>query len=89
MKIFFKETIYYKIEMDEDSPQKDLVLNDIKSGKITSANEVLDTYGDATLDGYGEYCQDTGEQMTLFDNNGFSTIEVIDDDENRIWENGK
>lgn len=89
MRILFKETIWYEVDIDDDSPQKLMILNDFKSGEIGSAVEIFDKYGDATLDGSGDYMMDTGEQLDPEENNGFSTVEIYGDNHNIIWENGK
>jgi hypothetical protein len=73
----FKITTWERVNVSEEHEQE--VLQAIKEGKITSANDVFDFLadkGDMNIE-----CiklTETDEQMTVEENGGCSTIEVID-----------
>ena len=86
MKYFdFKVTIWDRVTVPEE--HEEAVSKAIQSGEINSVQDVFNF-----LDGSGEYPEheflyDTDQQVTLEDNAGFSTIEILDKD-NAIWQNG-
>lgn len=48
-----------------------------------------DYWGEQAEATFYENISDVDETMTLEENDGFSTKEIYDTDENKIWENGK
>ncbi len=72
MKVDFKETVWESIEVNDDVA--DQILEDIKSGKISSVADLYNEYGDDCLD--SEVLLETSEQMTIEENEGNATIEV-------------
>jgi len=72
MKIDFKETVWESIEVSDDVA--DQILEDIKSGKISSVADLYNEYGDDCLD--SEFLTESTEQMTIEENEGNATIEV-------------
>jgi hypothetical protein len=62
----------------EVSPSVDGVIDEMKLNYCESSSGV--TYN---------VIDETEEKLTLEQNDGYSTIELIDDDNNIIWQNGK
>jgi len=75
MKVDFKVTMWTRAIIDDED--KDKVLKALKSGEITN---ISDLYGFAE-DPLWEDLHETQEEMTVEDNGGESTIEIIDDGE--------
>ena len=82
MQFDFKITTWERIEVSEEFEQE--VLDGIKDGSITNGNGVFNVDENAecnTIDEVEEY-------MSLEDNGGASTIEVLEDGKT-IYENGE
>jgi len=80
----FKVTIWEKVQIKDECLAE--VIEKIKSGKIQSSNDLIDTdYTDGD-DGNYETIAETEEQLSLEDNGGESTIEVYDD--GIVYQNG-
>lgn len=86
MYIYFKITTWERIHIKDES-LKDKIVAALESGEITSADDVFDFYKDADR----EILHDTeSQQMTIYDNDGFSTIEAYDDELDTIlYQNGE
>jgi len=82
----FKITTWERVTINDD--QKDMVLAKLKSGEISSANDMVN-------DEIGHYegkLDDVDEQMNPEENGGCSTIEFIEGElgnKTTIWENGQ
>lgn len=96
MHVDFKITTWERVEVPEGKEEE--ILQAIKDGKITSAEELCQ-YDPENIDG-SEHLVNCDEQMSLEKNEGFSTIEVISNDSDSvhpiasvgnevIWQNGK
>ena len=83
MNIEFKITSWERVIIPEEL--EEIVLERIKSGDITSSAELLEEFGDCTFDGV---IDEVTEQMSVKQNNGYSTIEVKGDEYEDIWKNG-
>ena len=83
MYIDFKITTWERIRIKDES-LKDEIVAALKSGEITSADDVFELDNDA----YKEDLYYVEEQMTVEDNDGFSTIEAYDDECNLLYQNG-
>ena len=83
MYIDFKITTWERIRIKDES-LKDEIVAALKSGEITSADDVFELDNDA----YKEDLYYVEEQMTVEDNDGFSTIEAYDDECNLLYKNG-
>ena len=83
MYIDFKITTWQRIRIKDES-LKDEIVAALKSGEITSADDVFELDNDA----YKEDLYYVEEQMTVEDNDGFSTIEAYDDECNLLYKNG-
>jgi hypothetical protein len=83
MYIDFKITTWERIHIEDES-LKDKIVAALKSGEITSADDVFELDNDA----YKEDLYYVEEQMTVEDNDGFSTIEAYDDEYNLLYKNG-
>jgi len=83
-KIDFKITVWERVYVP-DQIYND-VLNDIKNDRIQSSDEIFGRYFHEDLS--TEMLMDTTFQMMTHDNNGMSTIEILDDDGNIDWANG-
>jgi hypothetical protein len=85
MEFDFKITTWERVIINDEEDQKK-VFELIKTGEITSANDIWNK-------GLGELAEysilpDVSKQMTLEENGGRSTIEVLDNGET-LYENGK
>ena len=80
MRVYFKETIWYTVDVEEGQEAKALEL-------IKQKNATASTLMDEHL-GEGEFSYDLALPMTVEENEGYSTIEAFDEDHNRIFENG-
>jgi hypothetical protein len=78
----FKVTVWERVIIDDD--KLDEVMAKIKSGEITSSDDLLNEDCNAYFEGTVE---ETLEQMTPEENDNQSTIEVLDDDGNTICSN--
>lgn len=85
MEFQFKISVWEEIIVPENKEQE--ILQAIKDGKITCSNDV---YGYCVShDIQFEVLSDTEEQITPNNNNGESTIYVMDNEDETIYENGK
>ena len=83
MYIDFKITTWERIRIEDES-LKDEIVTALKSGEITSADDVFELDKDA----YREVLYDVEEQMTVEENGGFSTIEAYEDEGTLLYKNG-
>ena len=81
-KVDFKVTVWERVIIDDD--KLDEVMAKIKSGEITSSDDLLNEDCNAYFVGTVE---ETLEQMTPEENDNQSTIEVLDGDGNTICSN--
>ncbi len=82
MYVDFKETIWFRVEIQQENEKE--ILSKLKSGEITYSSELCEL----TLDG-GEVLYDTSEGMGVEDNDGFATVCVMNDAHEEIFANGK
>jgi hypothetical protein len=79
----FKITVWERVTIDDDKVAD--VINRIKSGEITTSNELFDYLnGDCSYEGT---IDDTIEQMSPFENDNQSTIEVLNGDYETVFTN--
>jgi len=83
MKVDFKETVWYRIEVADEV--KDEVLEKIKSGDIETSFNLLNDYNEYCM---GEFLIDTSESLRLENNKNMTTIDVWDGNDN-VFQNGK
>lgn len=87
--IDFKITKWERIDVDDEI--KDEVLEKVKSGEITDANDMWNFFDDDSFT--YEELDDTSEPMSVADNGGFPTIEIHSDyntlNDEIIWDNGR
>jgi len=84
MYIDFKITTWERIYIKDES-LKDKIVAALKSGEITSADDVFDFNKDADREIFHEI---DSQQMTIYDNDGFSTIIAYDDEDTLLYKNG-
>lgn len=84
MKFDFKITTWERVEVPTEHEEK--VLEAIKNGTITSSQDVFDLLEDDTDMIDCNVILETEEQMSVEDNGGNSTIEVLDGTET-VWKN--
>jgi hypothetical protein len=81
VKVDEKGTIWFKyilsVTADSLEEAQEIVKKDLKSGRIPDS--VVDT----------EYLFDTYESMIPEENDGWGTLEIVDEDGETIWSNGK
>ena len=89
MKFDFKITTWERVEVP--THLEDLVCDAIKKGVVDSSNSLHDFLSENGHDVDTEYSiiQEVEEQMSVEENGGSSTIEVLGDDGNNIWQNGE
>lgn len=75
MKFDFKVTTWERLTVPQEDEQR--VLEGIKDGSITSGDDI---YG-LNIDAECETLFETGEQMSVKENGGCATIEVLEDTE--------
>ena len=86
MKFDFKITTWERVTVREENEQE--VLQAIKEGKIESAQDIFDFLADkGDMNIECEKLSDVDEQMSVEDNDGASTIEVVDNGKT-IFSNG-
>lgn len=73
----FKVSVWERVVITEDIEE---TIEKIKSGKIRTANELIEEFGDADDHGchYLGYLEETEETLSPEDNQGQSTLEIID-----------
>ena len=83
----FKITTWERVTVPEEYQAE--VLEQVEAGKIDSANDIFDyiyeKYGDCNVQ--REEIETAQEQMTVLQNNGQPTVEVLDNGED-VWDNG-
>lgn len=84
MYIDFKIATWERIYIKDES-LKDKIVAALKSGEITSADDVFDFNKDADREIFHEI---DSQQMTIYDNDGFSTIIAYDDEDTILYQNG-
>ena len=82
MEFDFKITTWERVTVEPEHEEQLLRL--IKEGTITSANDVYE-YFDADCN----KLDDADEQMTVEENGGSSTIEVLGDNGENVFSNGE
>jgi hypothetical protein len=87
MKFDFKETIWGRIEVPKEHEQR--VLEAIKSREIETTGDLLNFLPECQGDCRFEYLEDTAEPVSLVMNDGFATIEVLDDEGVTVYENSE
>lgn len=83
MNIDFKITTWERVTVPIEHEKK--VLKAIKKSKITCSNDIFDIIDNINI----ELLDEVTEQMTVKENEGNSTIEVMDDNGKIIWSNSK
>lgn len=87
MNFDFKITTWERVNVSEE--HEDIVLEAIKSGEISSAADVFDFLADkGDMNVETNTILETDEQMTVEENGGSSTIEVMDEGK-IIYKNGE
>ena len=81
MYIDFKITTWERIYIKDES-LKDKIVAALKSGEITHADDVFDFNTDR------EIFHEDSQQMSIYDNDGFSTIIAYDDEDTILYQNG-
>tara|TARA_R110000765_G_scaffold228346_1_gene332002 strand:- start:299 stop:553 length:255 start_codon:yes stop_codon:yes gene_type:complete len=84
MQVDFKITTWERVEVEEDSIEE--VQKAIESGAVTSAEQLVSEFNGVSFTGTVD---ETDEQLTVEENGGCSTIEILASDGETIWENGK
>lgn len=83
MYIDFKITTWERIYIEDESLEGKIIAA-LKSGEITSANDVFEFDENADR----EILDDVDSQMSIYDNDGFSTIIAYNDKDTILYENG-
>jgi len=88
MRVHFKVTAWESVSLDDD--YKEEVLEKLKSGEIKSANGLVEFLDSKGSDPTYEMIPESEQQLTIEENDGYSTIEAVDDDYSSVtlWENG-
>jgi len=86
MQFDFKVTSWQRITVPQEQEEK--VLDAIKRGDINTASDVYNFLADEG-NVSSENLLETETEITLEDNGGFSTIEVIGDEGESLFKNGK
>jgi len=87
----FKETVWVKVEVENATES---LIESIKRGDITSASDLCDVAEEHIsvesddVSHTTTYLIETSTPLDISDNEGFSTIELFDEDDKLIWENG-
>lgn len=87
MLIDYKTTVWERFEIEDEN--KDLLLAFLKENPKASASEIYDWYCDNGGDPQLETIEGAYEEMTVEQNCGASTIEVLSSDGEMIYQNGK
>lgn len=88
MEFHFKVTTWETIKVPKDL--ESLLLEEVKSGKIESGNEIYHFLGEITDEIYSDLLQDCTEQMSIEENGNNATIEVLEFEKEKvktIWSN--
>ena len=81
-RVYIKVTAWERYEIDDSKAEE--VKAKLESGEITTGNDIAEMF-DIGM----EIVDDASTDMTLEDNGGYSTIELMLDDNTMIWQNGK
>ena len=84
MEFHFKITTWESVTVDEDIEKE--VKKKIKKGEITSSNDIYNQFQSGVNH---ETMLEVDEQMTVEENGGASTIEIVDHNQKIIWKNGE
>lgn len=84
MRVYFKITAWESVEIaDETMFAK--VVSAIESGEIETSYELIEMYEGTSYEGIGS---ETISQMSLDDNDYAPTIEVYNNERNKVFDNG-
>ena len=89
MEFHFKITTWESVTVPEECQEE--VYQAIKSGEITSSSDIFDFLQDQKEidETECEVIEEVEEQMSVDENGGCSTIEILDENGNTVWGNGK
>lgn len=87
MQFDFKITVWERVTVPSEKEAEILEL--IKSGEITSAQDIYDHLGEDADLACIEKLFDTETPLTVADNEGYATIDVIGDGGESLFRNGK
>jgi hypothetical protein len=77
-----KNTVWERVHF-ETVEEMNEVIKKLKSGELTTGNDVCEF-----LDRSTEWIDDTSEEMRVEENDGYSTMDIMEDNKT-IWENSK
>ena len=78
-----KFSVWERVEFESEEQMND-VLEKLKSKELVTGYDVMEY-----IESYSEPIDDTLEELSLEDNGGSPTMEIMDDNGNIIWHNGK
>lgn len=84
MYLDIKNTIWERIEIQDENQYKE-VLKKLESGEFTSGSDVVNYLQNFSA----EYLHDTATEMDIEANEGFSTLELYNDENEITFQNGK
>lgn len=84
MYLDIKNTIWERIEIQDENQYKE-VLKKLESGEFTSGSDVVNYLENFSA----EYLYDTATEMDIEANEGFSTLELYNDEHEITFQNGK
>jgi len=84
MYLDIKNTIWARIEIQDENQYKE-VLKKLESGEFTSGLDVENYLESFSV----EYLYDTATEMDIEANEGFSTLELYNDEHEITFQNGK
>lgn len=76
-----KLTIWERIEFESEEQMKD-VLSKLKNNELVSSNDVCDYINSSTV-----LLEDTTEEISIYENDGQPTMEILNEDGDTIWNN--
>jgi hypothetical protein len=85
MFIYYKTTVWERFEVGDE--HKESLLELLKENPKTSAMDIWNWYSDNGGDPHRETIEETYEDMSVEDNSGNYTIEIVCDDKT-IYQNG-
>lgn len=85
MYVDMKQTIWERIYFDDDVVNKDEIIEMLNSPMNFPSDIINEDFGFYD----SEMLYDTIEYVTIEENNGGSTIEIYDSNDDLIWSNGK
>lgn len=77
-----KFSVWERVEFDNED-QMNEVLEKLKSKELVTGDDVMDY-----IENYSETIEGTLDEMSLEDNGGSPTMEIMDDNGDIIWHNG-